>query len=184
SINQNKQSHSNWNDSIDKQERELYIVKKLEYPVTQTTLNDLERTLINSKKGVISKLSFNWFKKSKLTNTLKEINAKFPLPLQNHVDKHTPIISSTGDLVDGFVKHLNFIQGQKTIQEEIKNLDSQMLLEIESLEVDLEAKKQTLENTIINQKEIQQRVDEITSDEPNLGLEILKLSINEKLRNA
>ena len=183
-LNVKNENHSNWIASLNKDFHELYIVQKLEYQITQTKLNELERVITNSKSGLFGKVNFNWFKKSTFINSLKEINASFSVELQKHIDNHAPIIAANGDLVEGFATHLNFVKNQKQIQEELNKKSRQFIQEIETLKTNLKTKQEELNYIIKNKQKIEQRIDEIVLLEPVLGLEILELTINEKLRKA
>lgn len=183
-LNNKKQKHKEWIESLNKDSYDLYIVKKLEYQITQTKLNELERVITNSKNGLINKVSFNWFKKSKFIDSLKEINASFPLELQKHIDNQAPIISNSKDLIEGFSLHLNFIKNQKKIQEQLVKDFQYAIQEIETLETDVKNKQETLDFIVKNKQKIQQRIDEIVLQESKLGLELLELTINEKVRKA
>jgi superfamily I DNA and/or RNA helicase len=180
----NRQQYKEWVSSIDKRDRDLYLTNNLKFNITQTTLNELQRTVSKSKNGFISKINFNWFKKTGFINTLKTVNLSLPIDLQTYIDKSAPIISQKGDLIEGFSAHINFISSQKKIQEEISSNKNNLLQQIETISTDLKTKQESLTRIVSNKQQFQTRINEIVSQEPTFGIEVLELTINEKLRKA
>lgn len=179
-----KLDYTTWIESLNKEEYDLYIVSKLEYSVTNSELNELSRTLSKSKEGMIGKLIFNWFKKSSFIKSLKEMNKSFPLALQKHIDNCAPVITQSREISKGFEEHLNFISNQIEIQTEILNKSNLLLEEVEEIETKVIQKEEKLKMIIENEEKFQRRKDEIVTQQPDLGLEILELTLNERMRNA
>lgn len=183
-ISKQKIQHSNWISSLSKDQHQLYIVQNLDYNFTQSTINELERIVSKSKEGLLGKLNFKIFKKSEFLNSLKQINSNLSVELQKYIDNNAPLISRKGDLVDGYTAHLKFLGDQKKLQEEIKSENQLLLQEIGSLQENLEIDQKILESIKANKPKYVKRIAEIAAQESALGLELLDLSINEKLRNA
>ncbi|WP_179317683.1 AAA domain-containing protein [Winogradskyella undariae] len=179
-----KQSYKDWISSLNSEEHQLYIVKDLKYNVTQGKLNQLHRIISDSNGSASSKLIFKWFKKKKLINSLNEINSKLAEGLQVYIDNNAPMYSQGGDLIKGFVTHINFIGNQRKLQDELTRKNSLLTQEISNIEKEINKQQIRLDHIVANQQRSLQRIHEISLLETPYGLEILGLTINEKLRTA
>lgn len=184
SLQTKKSELDTWAASIKKEEYNFYIVKNLEYNISQTEINELQRTIKDSKNGFINKTLFNWFKKSDVINSIKRLNNKLPPELKIYVDTNAPVIAKKGDLIEGVYLNLKFIDTQKSIQQKLKYDYSEYITAIATLEQDIKEKSNTLNSLKANKENLQLQVDKILLQEPSIGIEILELTINEKLRNA
>ncbi|WP_417558363.1 AAA domain-containing protein [Mesoflavibacter zeaxanthinifaciens] len=183
-LNKRREAHQNWLSSLNYIEKDLYIDKSLEYNISISTINEIKRTVTKSRNGWLAKKQFNWFNKATVLKNLNSVSESLPKELREYVDTNAPIVAEKGDLVAGLEKHLNFVIFQKKIQSDLRSEHAQRLDKSGTLENELKQKEEALKSRTSNQDNFKNRIREITDLQPTLGLELLELVINEKLRKA
>ncbi|MGB1017768.1 MAG: AAA domain-containing protein [Chitinophagales bacterium] len=176
--------YENWIKSLDSERRNLYQEKKYQYNINNSDLNELSNTVSNASKGFFSKFIFNLFKKGKTVENVKSINKKLAQELQTFIDSKTPIISNSEPLLDSLAKHIAFLRQEKETQTNIFNTDTSFTKNIDSNTKELNEITEKLKYLMSKENEFNLRLEEIKDGDEARGIKALKLSINEKLRNA
>ncbi|MGN7513019.1 MAG: AAA domain-containing protein [Allomuricauda sp.] len=183
-LQQVQNTFSDWIESVNKEEFQLYVAKNLTLNVSNSELNLLLRVVSKSKTSFLNRISFNWFKKDKTIESIEKLNHNQPPEIKSYIDGIAPVFTSKGDVVESLYSNLVCIKTQLDNQKDLTTRHEKFTKEINSLSEKIEDSKTKLSYLQENKENLKKSFQNLAEQEPLLGIEILKATINERLRKA
>lgn len=179
-----KQNFENWLKGQPENDRYMYLECDEQLQVKNTDLNELEQQLIKANKGGLSGVIFKTFKKGAIQKRIEKINKDQSNKLQSYIDDNAPMIGKGTSLVESLLDNIRFIQKQKESETTIKTQNTKLLNKIKEAKQNFEKTQNSLNDYQANEHTMKDRIAEISEVFLPSGLELLRLSINENIRNA
>jgi hypothetical protein len=183
-LNNEKQTFEHWLKEQSEDARHLYLEFDEKLEVKNAELNELEQQLVKARKGGLSGIIFKTFKKGAIQKRIEKINEDQSSRLQTYIDNNAPMIGKETNLIESLLGNIRFIQKQKEIQTTIKGQNTTLLSKINEAKQNFEETQIVLSEYQENEHNMKDRIAEISEEFLPSGLELLRLSINENIRNA
>ena len=182
-----KQSNLSYNEKLD------FLLKELEdfgkdytnlffdnvnsVKIEINEVNLLIGKIDNWQSGKISKLLFKWFQKSKFENMIKSINKDQSTDLYEFVQIEAPWTDPEKELLVSAKDNLKFLKDLKLKSDKIIK-EKKYIEEIEETEKKLQKEYDEL---LKNRESMEVEINQLKNLLPQLGPDVLNLSVNQKL---
>lgn len=164
--------------------KKLFIDDQLKIDIENSYLNLLENALNKVNSNVFRKVYFRIFQRGKFQKKLIELNNNLSSPIKEFIDNNSPVFVRQIKEEQSFLENIMMIIELKNSSIKISEKFNSYVSKLESIHERKSINELKLSEILNNLVSLKERLKNYEREFIRTGINILKLKINEKLRNS
>lgn len=173
--------HQDWLESQSKIHRELFLDKQVQVDADTNEVGLTIHQIDKWNSNWFSRIWFDWFEKESFRQQLKLTYDEQDITIKELIDVNAPYIQPNCSILNSAKNFLVYLLELKNKAAKITSTDKEFEHKTKTADSILQKQKAQLNTLISRKKEFEAEINSITDSYPSIGLELLNLSVNQRL---